>query len=248
VHKLADDERRAIVERVLARVKGRAPVWVGSGHQSTALVIAHSLHAQERGAAGVMVMPPYVAKPPLAQLAQFFRDLDAAIRLPIMIQDAPLVSGLHLPSDWLLDLAAKCRNVVAVKVEAPPTGPKTGDLAQRSNGRLAVVGGLGGGNLVDELRRGAVGTLPGSAFPEWHLRIVRSFRAGDVAAAEREHARLLPLVRFVSQSVEFSYHAYKRILVKRGVLADAHVRRPTCSFDDLAAAELDRLLSASELR
>lgn len=246
VHKLADEERRALAEGVLARVaargasdpRGRAPVWVGAGHQSTEASIEHALHAQRHGAAGAMVMPPWVARPSLAQLSAFFRDLDRAVELPVMIQDAPLVSGLHLPVEWLLDVATECRRTRAVKVEAPPTGPKIAELAQRGGGSLALFGGLGGSNLVCELERGAAGSLPGCAFPELHVEILARFRAGRAAEAAALHRRATPLIRFVSQSVEWSYHAYKRLLVERGVIETAYVRRPTVRFDERDQAEL----------
>jgi 4-hydroxy-tetrahydrodipicolinate synthase len=254
VHKLADEERRAIVERVLARVAGRAPVWVGTSHQSTELVLAHSLHAQSRGAAGVMVMPPFVSRPSLAALATFFRELDDALDVPVMIQDAPLFSGLHLPSEWLVEVAAKSRNVRAVKVEAPPTSPKIAQIARlakadtkrRSGFELALFGGLGGANLVSELHHSASGTLPGSAYPELAVAIVAKFSAGDVEGAAELERAAAPLVRFVGQSVEWSYHAYKRVLVRRGVLKGASVRRPTIGFDSSSDAELDALWSDFE--
>jgi 4-hydroxy-tetrahydrodipicolinate synthase len=244
VMKLGDDERRALVVRVLARVGGRRPVWVGTGHQSLDLTLEHSLQAERAGAAGVMVMPPFVQKPALAALAGLFHELDRALAIPIMVQDAPQVSGLSLPVEWLAHLGRDCRNVRAVKVEAPPTGPKISELAELSKGELKLFGGLGGANFVDELRRGAVGTLPGAAFPELFVRIHARWRAGDAAAAQAEHARVLPLLRFVSQSVEWSYHAYKRILVRRGVLQSPFVRRPTCRFDEVAQRELVELLAA----
>lgn len=247
VMKLDDGERRAIVERVLARVNGRVPVWVGSGHQSGDATIGHSLHAQQLGAAGVMVMPPYVQKPALGALAGFFKEVDAALAIPIMIQDAPLVSGLTLPVDWLAGVARDCPNVRAVKVEAPPTGPKITELKEATRGELKLFGGLGGANLVDELARGAVGTLPGAAFPDAFMSILEHWRDGDAASARTSHAQLLPLIRFVSQSVEWSYHAYKRILVKRGLLASPFVRGPTCRFDDVAQRELDELVAAAGL-
>jgi 4-hydroxy-tetrahydrodipicolinate synthase len=242
VHKLDDGERRALVERVLARVAARGvPVWVGSGHASTEATIAHSLHAQRHGAAGVMVMPPHAhpAKPALAALAAFFRDLDLAIELPVMIQDAPIVSGIQLPVDWIVEVAASCRRIVAVKVEAPPTAPKIGELA-RNAPSLALLGGLGGANLVDELARGAIGTLPAAAFPELHVAIVEHARAGDLDAARRLQERAAPLLAFVSQSIEWSYHCVKRLLTTRGAIAHATVRRPTIAFGEADAAELRR--------
>jgi 4-hydroxy-tetrahydrodipicolinate synthase len=252
VMKLGDDERRTLAARVLRRVARRGgrrvPVWVGTGHQAGVPALALSLHAQEHGAAGVMVMPPFVQKPGLGALAAFFGELDAALSIPIMVQDAPLASGLTLPVGWLAKVAHDLRNVRAVKVEAPPTAIKVADLAAAAKTirtRIALFGGLGGANFVAELRRGAAGTLPGAGFPDVFVRILERWRAGDEKAAQAEHERALPLIRFVSQSVEWSFHAYKRILVRRGVLACAHVRRPTCRFDDDARRELDLLCDAS---
>jgi 2-keto-3-deoxy-L-arabinonate dehydratase len=254
VMKLDDEERRTLVARVLRRV-GRAasrgrrvPVWVGTGHQASVPALDHARHAQDRGAAGVMVMPPYVNKPSLGALHGFFGDLDGALSIPIMVQDAPLASGLALPVDWLATVARDFRRVRAVKVEAPPTAAKMADLAAAARAKrtkLALFGGLGGANFVGELRRGAAGTLPGTAFPEVYVDIDAAWRRGDEAAAQAGHDRALPLIRFVSQSVEWSWHAYKRILVRRGVLASAHVRRPTCRFDDVAQRELDALCDAA---
>ena len=150
--------------------------------------------------------------------------------------------------DWLATVAKDFRRVRAVKVEAPPTAAKMADLAAAARAKrtkLALFGGLGGANFVGELRRGAAGTLPGTAFPEVYVKIDAAWRSGDEAAAQAEHDRALPLIRFVSQSVEWSWHAYKRILVRRGVLASAQVRRPTCRFDEVAQRELDALCDAA---
>ncbi len=242
VYKLADEERRRIVDIVLSEVKGSVPVWVGSGHACTELAVDHSVHAQERGAAGLMIMPPYAMKPSLAGVAAYFRAINAAVSIPIMIQDAPLVSGVHLPTDFMTGLAEQLSNVRCIKVEAPPTGPKTSDILARAGGRLVVFGGLGGSNFIDELNRGAVGTLPGSAFPEVHIDILRKYRSGEIDAATALHRRVLPLIRFVSQSVEFSFHGYKQILKRRGVIRSAYVRQPSATFDDGARAELDELM------
>ena len=252
VMKLDDAERRTLVARVLRRVgragRNRIPVWVGTGHQASVPALVHARHAEEHGAAGVMVMPPYVNKPSLRALHGFFGDLDGALAIPIMVQDAPLASGLALPVDWLATVAHDFRRVRAVKVEAPPTAAKMADLAAAAKARktkLALFGGLGGANFIDELRRGAAGTLPGAAFPEVYVDIDAAWRRGDETVAQAAHDRALPLIRFVSQSVEWSWHAYKRILVRRGVLASAHVRRPTCRFDDVAQRELDLLCDAA---
>lgn len=247
IYKLSDGERRRISEVVMAAAGSRAPVWIGTGHSCTELAVEHTRHAQRIGAAGVMVMPPYAMKPSLEGVASYFRAVSrAAGPIPVMIQDAPLISGIHLPVDFMARLSADWSNIRYVKIEAPPTGPKMSDVAGQAAGRLRMFGGLGGANLVDELKRGASGTLPGSAFPHPYVEICRRFAAGDIQRADELHRRILPLIRFASQSVEFSFHAYKTVLKRRGVIASAYVRQPTATFDARAESELNDLLALAD--
>ena len=242
VYKLSEPERERTATIVLEETGRAVPVWVGTGHSCAELAVELSTKAEALGAAGVMVMPPFAMRPTLAGVGAYFRAIARAVKVPVMVQDAPLVSNVHLPADFLAGLAGELDTLRYVKLEAPPTGPKISDLLRKAGGKLAVFGGLGGMNMTDEFKRGAVGTLPGSAFPEVHVEIWRRFRDGDVAGAEEVHRRFLPLLRFCSQSVEFSFHAYKEILRRRGVLRSAYVRQPSTTFDDGERAELEALL------
>ena len=75
--------------------------------------------------------------------------------------------------------APTCR---VIKLEDEPSPPKVGRLlALRPD--LRVLGGLGAIMLLEELRRGAVGTMTGFGFPEVLVAIVGRYRAGDEAGA-----------------------------------------------------------------
>src|SRR5260221_4614274 len=56
--RLEPAERRAVAERVLATVGGRAPVIIGASAQDTATACRLAAHAAHHGAAAVMVAPP----------------------------------------------------------------------------------------------------------------------------------------------------------------------------------------------
>src|SRR5712672_154409 len=56
---LTDEERDLVMTAVLEHVAGRVPVIVTTTHFSTFVCAERSRRAQERGAAMVMVMPPY---------------------------------------------------------------------------------------------------------------------------------------------------------------------------------------------
>ena len=68
----------------------------------------------------------------------------------------------------IAERAPSCR---VVKLEDEPSPPKVGRLlAARPD--LRVLGGLGAIMLLEELRRGAVGTMTGFGFPELLVEIV----------------------------------------------------------------------------
>ena len=73
-------------------------------------------------------------------------------------------------------------NARVIKLEDEPSPPKIGRLlAARAD--LRILGGLGAIMLLEELRRGAVGTMTGFGFPELLVDIVGRYRAGDEAGA-----------------------------------------------------------------
>src|SRR5437763_7034452 len=56
---LTDEERNLVMDAVLEHVAGRVPVIVTTTHFGSQICAERSRRAQERGAAMVMIMPPY---------------------------------------------------------------------------------------------------------------------------------------------------------------------------------------------
>jgi dihydrodipicolinate synthase/N-acetylneuraminate lyase len=229
--KLGDEERRRIAEVALKRANGRVPVLVGVSGSSNFVSVELARHAKAHGASGILASPPVGAAFAESQVQIFFDELDAAVGLPVMLQDSPHLVPVPLPPHLIAELHREIPSVVAAKIEAAPTSTKMGALLRVAPG-LAMFGGLEGAFYVDELQRGACGILTGPAFPGDYVQITRAFRDGDVDGARRAHARIAELIRFVAQSTEFSFHATKRILHRLGVLASPSVRRPTSPFDE----------------
>ncbi len=100
---LSMKERMQTVEWVLEEVNGRVPVYVGTGHYSTRATIELSLHAAKSGATGLMIMPPYLLRPPKQDVLNHFRKIREAVSLPIMVYNVPLLAGVELtPQDIML--------------------------------------------------------------------------------------------------------------------------------------------------
>ena len=104
---LADEEREVLTRAILEHVAGRVPVIVTTTHFSTRVCAERSRHAQDLGAAMVMVMPPYhgatfrVGEP---HIEEFYQRLSDAIDIPIMVQDAP-AAGTPLSAAFLARMA-----------------------------------------------------------------------------------------------------------------------------------------------
>jgi len=239
-------ERAAMMRRIVARVNGRVPIVASSGHTGTDAAVQMSREAQEMGADALMVLPPYFLRPDAEGLMFYFAAISDAVNIPIMVQDAPLMTQVSMPASLLARMSREIPNVRSAKVEAPPTAPKIGALKAALNGSdFAIFGGLNGQFLIEEFERGAAGVMPSSDITSIYVRIWNHLEAGDKAPAWRLFALALPLIRYELQP-GLGVSAAKHNLVARGVIRSARVRHPTSSLDAAAVAELAQLRSRIE--
>jgi 4-hydroxy-tetrahydrodipicolinate synthase len=130
-----------------------------------------------------------------------------------------------------------------IKLEDPPTPFKTARiLAAAGETRVAILGGLGGVFLLEELMAGAAGVMTGFAYPEVLVKVVTHYRAGRVDEAAELFYRFVPLMRFEFQE-GIGMAVRKEVYRRRGVIAAAGTRAPGPSLDDGTRAQLDRVLA-----
>lgn len=242
---LSNDERTRILRLVAAQVNGRVPLVVSSGHTGTDVAVRLSREAQDLGASAVMVLPPYLLRPDSDGLMFYFDAISRALDVPIMVQDAPLLTQVTLPASLLARMAREIEHVRYVKVEAPPTAPKVSAVRDAAGETLTVFGGLNGQFLIEEFERGARGAMPGSDLIEAFACIWAALRRGDRPSAWRNFSRALPLIRFELQP-GMGVSAMKHNLAARGVIGNARVRHPTLALDPQSLSELDALRKLME--
>jgi 4-hydroxy-tetrahydrodipicolinate synthase len=242
--RLGDDERRTVITGVLAAADG-LPVCVGVSHAGTDQAIAFARDAEAAGAHSVMLAPPALARPNDAAVLDHYLAVSSAVSLPVVVQDHPASSGVHMTVDLLSTIADRAPSCRVVKLEDEPSPPKVSRLlAARPD--LRILGGLGAIMLLEELRRGAVGTMTGFGFPELLVEIVGRFRAGDEAAARATFHRIMPLIRFENQpgiNLAIRKHIYRR----RGAIASERLRAPGPALDAGTIADLDAILASLDL-
>jgi dihydrodipicolinate synthase/N-acetylneuraminate lyase len=237
---LLSEERRDILRAVASHVKGRVPLCVGVGETGTRAAVEACRRAEAAGASALMVLPPYYLKPDGDGVRHFYESIDQAVTAPIMVQDAPLLTGVPLPPALLAQLEREIEGVRYAKVEAPPTAPKISRVVEASEGRLTLLGGLNGQFMIEEILRGSRGVMPASDMTSIYVEIWEQLEKGDPQAAWRDFTRALPLIRFELQP-GLGLSAVKHNRVARGVSKPAQVRHTTRSLDRQGLTELAQL-------
>jgi dihydrodipicolinate synthase/N-acetylneuraminate lyase len=224
---LSDEERETLTGAILDHVAGRVPVIVTTTHFSSKICTERSQRAQAAGAAMVMVMPPYhgaTIRAPEIGIFDFFRRVSDAIKIPIMIQDAP-VSGTTLSAPFLVRMAMEIPNVSYFKVEVPQAASKLRQMLEL--GGDAIEGpwdGEEGITLFADLEAGATGSMTGGGYPDGIRLIFDAYESGRRDDAAAEYQRWLPLINYENR--QCGLLAAKILMKEGGVIASEGGRHP----------------------
>ena len=224
---LSDQEREVLTSTILHHVAGRVPVIVTTTHFSSRICVERSRRAEDAGAAMVMVMPPYhgaTIRVSEQQIYDFFGRLSDAIRIPVMIQDAP-VSGTPLSAGFLARMAKELERIAYFKIESPGTAAKLRELLRLAGS--AVEGpwdGEEGITLLADLEAGATGTMTGGGYPDGIRQIVDAYASGRRDEAFDAYQRWLPLINYENR--QCGLLACKALMKEGGIIACDAPRHP----------------------
>jgi 4-hydroxy-tetrahydrodipicolinate synthase len=243
VSRLTERERGVIVDTVVRQVNGRAKVIVGASADGVRTCIEYSKEAKSLGASAVMVSPPRALKLNTESVVAGYKALADAVDIPIVVQDYPPISGFAMEAGLLARIAKEIPSARTIKLEDPPTPFKTARiLAAAGDTKVAILGGLGGVFLLEELMAGAAGVMTGFAYPEVLIQVYTHYRAGRIAEAADVFYRFVPLMRFEFQE-GIGMAIRKEVFRRRGALADGSTRAPGPVLDDKTRAALDSVLA-----
>jgi 4-hydroxy-tetrahydrodipicolinate synthase len=235
---LSHAERRQLVEVTVQAAAGRVPVVAGTGALSTRETIELSVHAEQAGAAAVMIVPPFYDALSWRELLAHYIAVADAISIPIMYYNLPSASGVRLSAEQFRELPVTCLkdtggDAVAATELIQTDGPTllngwdTLTFAALAAGARAVVWGTA--SIVPE------------QCVELHRLLIDEI---DLPAARELWARLWPLCQFLEGQ---SYSA--AVKTACGLVGDTTgpVRAPLLPLDDSATRELAALLEHATL-
>ena len=239
-NRMLDAEREQLIKTAVGAAGGRIPIIVGTSYSGTRATLELSRMAESLGAAGVMVTPSRESVPNEDRIFEFFQQVAEGISIPIVVQDHPASTQVHMSVPLILRLVREIPLVACIKEEAVPTPPRITALLDGIGDRaVTILTGLGALYGAFDLARGAHGFMTGFAFPEVLLALVRSAENRDFDTVHDIYHRYLPLIVYEQQP---GVAIRKEIFRLRGLIASSYVRHPSANIDPTTADHLKSLL------
>ncbi len=183
---LSTEERATCIRLAVETVGKKGTVLAGTGAITTADAIALTKMAEELGADGALLLPPYFVQPSADDIVAHFRAVSDATRIPIVLYNIPQVSANAL-TPALVDRLADVPNVVAIK-ESSGDWHNFYRTLLVAEGRLRVFCGPSSVFGVPGTLAGAVGHI--DCFPNvWARPMVEMWQAAEA----RDMAKANPL-------------------------------------------------------
>jgi 4-hydroxy-tetrahydrodipicolinate synthase len=229
---LSLEEKIAVVRTAVAAVDGRAPVALGVASLSTREAVALARAAEQAGAEGLMVLPPYVYSSDWREMKVYVGAIIAATKLSCMLYNNPPAYKTDFLPEQIAELAAEHANLQAVKESSGDVRRVTAIRAAVGR-RLTILVGMDDA-IVEGIYAGAEGWIAGlvNAFPDESVLLFDLASRGDKARAAELYAWFLPLLRL--DTVPKFVQLIKWVQAEMGK-GTPHVRPPRL---ELAGADL----------
>lgn len=239
-NRVLDHEREQLITTAVQAAAGRIPVVVGASHKGTHATRGLCQMAAELGASAVMVTPAQEPVPNEERIFEYFRRVAEGLAIPMVVQDHPASTQVHMSIPLLLRLVQELPQVACFKEEGVPTPARVQALLQGMTTRkVPILTGLGALYGLFDLRSGSSGFMTGFAFPEVLMAMVQAANDQDHAQAAAIYRHFLPLIVFEQQP---GIAIRKELFRKRGLLADGTVRHPGAPLNPASVGQLEELL------
>ncbi len=229
-------EKVAIVHTCVEAVGHRAPVVLGIAALGTAEAVALAKAAEQAGAQGLMVLPPYVYSSDWVEMKAHVGAVIGATPLSCLLYNNPIAYKTDFLPAQIAELAAEHPNLQAVKESSGDVRRVTAIQAVLGR-RLDILVGMDDA-VVESVYAGAVGWVAGlvNAFPVESVALFDCASRGDKARAAALYAWFLPLLRLDTVPKFVQLIKWVQAEVGRGA---PYVRPPRLmpAGDDLAHAK-----------
>nr|WP_325188912.1 4-hydroxy-tetrahydrodipicolinate synthase [uncultured Oscillibacter sp.] len=239
-------EKEEILEAVVDQVKGRIPVYAGTGCISTRDTVYMSRRAEELGADALSIITPSFAVASQKELYDHYCEVAKHVNIPIVLYNIPARTGNKLLPETVAKLAKDVDVIMGAKDSSGDLENLKAyiELTRDVDKDFAVLAG-NDGNILPCLKAGGAGGVAGRAnlWPKTIASIYDCFLAGDLKKAQAAQDAVAILQRV------FKYGNPNTVIKKAVALMGYPVgdcRKPFNYLCDEGIAELKAVLKENE--
>ena len=236
---MSQEEKELAITIAVSKLKGKIPVIVGAGSNSTASAVKSCELAEKIGADGLLVVTPYYNKCTQSGLIHHYSSIAAATSLPIICYNVPSRTGVNmLPSTF--SKLADIPNISGIK-EASGNMEQIMEYIRLTTGRATVYSG-DDSLTIPTMAMGGEGVISvaSNVCAEYVTAMTRAFMSGDLQKASAMQRDMLPLVRALFSEVNpipVKYAAYLK------GFCDGSLRLPLTEISEENARRLKTLMT-----
>ena len=236
---VGDEERRRYVETTVKHCAGRMQVMVGTMNAHTPHAVRYSKEAEELGADGLMIAPPYYYTPTEDEIFNYYRAISEAVSLPIMLYNNPVTTNVKMRPALVARLTKAFENVRYIKEASLDVG-YVYDIVEATNGVMNV---FAGERIVESYLLGAVGYVNpyGNYIPHASARIWDYLTMGRIDDAKAIQALISKMDHIIAEGhPTYGHQCYSKALAAARGYPVGDVRAPLTTFAELGQEGLDR--------
>lgn len=184
---LNEKEKEAVLEAAIDQVKGRVPVYAGSGCISTADTIRMSVRAQELGADVLSIITPSFAVASQKELYDHYVEVAKHVDTPIVLYNIPARTGNKLLPETVAKLAKDVDVIVGAKDSSGDWENLKAYIQQTRDLEKDFYVLSGNDSLIlPSLKEGGFGGIAGcsNVYPHVLSSIYNLFKEGKIEEAE----------------------------------------------------------------
>ena len=180
---LTVEERKQVAATAVEAAEGEIPVFIGVAHTRTSEAVALAEHADQVGAAGLQVEPPYYFQNTPDDAFAFIQAISEAVECGLAIYNTPWTSGYDMNAGFIERLSA-LENVIGLKWHAENPNAWARVIRQFKD-RFSIVSNYGALLAPAAFILGARGYVSQdvNAVPRAHVKIVSHLQNGEYAEA-----------------------------------------------------------------
>ena len=240
---LDKEDKKLVLETVMATNGGRKPVVLGLGGNNTSDLCAQLDRMDTAGLAAILSVSPYYTKPTQNGLFEHYRALSEHSKLPILLYNVPGRTGSNILPDTVLRIAFDCRNVIGVK-EASGNMEQIMTIIKEKPKDFMVISGDDAITLP-LIAAGADGVISvvGNAFPKEFSEMVHHAAKNEMNEARVIHYKLLEIIQLLF--IEGNPAGVKEVLSHLDI-CDNYLRLPLVPVSQQVSERMRRLMIDEE--